>query len=190
LDRELLIFQCYSIFEKEFGMHSVAWWPTLIVVAVATFTDLRSRRIPNWLVLPFLVAGLAVSGWMHGWHGLLMSLAGLGVGALLFGILCFMGGMGVGDVKLCAAIGAWIGPSQMLTALVMIGIAGGLIALCWAVAGGFVGEMFTGAGDIIFGLKKRGLRPHPELVLENPLARKMPYAPAIAIGTLFSFFSR
>ena len=39
-------------------MHSFAWWPTLIVLAVATFTDLRSRRIPNWLVVPFLVAGI------------------------------------------------------------------------------------------------------------------------------------
>ena len=190
LDGELLIYQRYSIFEKESGMHSVAWWPTLIVVAVATFTDLRSRRIPNWLVLPFLAAGLVVAGWTHGWHGIVHSLAGLGVGALLFGILCWMGGMGMGDVKLCGAIGAWIGPSQMLTALVMTGIAGGLIALCWAAAGGFMGELFSGTGDLLFGLKKRGLRPHPELVLDNPLTRKMPYAPAIAIGTLFSFFSR
>jgi prepilin peptidase CpaA len=190
LDGELLIYHCCSISKEESGMHSVAWWPTLIVVAVATFTDLRSRRIPNWLVLPFLVAGIAVSGWMHGWHGILLSLAGLGVGSLLFGILCFMGGMGMGDVKLCAAIGAWIGPSQMLTALVMTGIAGGLIALCWAAVGGFMGELFSGTGELLFGLKKRGLRPHPDLVLDNPLTRKMPYAPAIAIGTLFSFFSR
>jgi prepilin peptidase CpaA len=78
----------------------------------------------------------------------------------------------------------------MLTALVLTGIAGGLIALCWAIAGGFVGEMFSGAGELIFGLKRRGLRPHPEMVLNNPLSRKMPYAPAIAIGTLISFFSR
>ena len=42
-------------------MHSFAWWPTVIVVAVATFTDLRSRRIPNWLVLPFLGLGIVVS---------------------------------------------------------------------------------------------------------------------------------
>jgi prepilin peptidase CpaA len=51
-------------------MNSFAWWPTLIVLAVATFTDLRSRRIPNWLVLPFLVIGISVSGLLHGWHGL------------------------------------------------------------------------------------------------------------------------
>jgi prepilin peptidase CpaA len=171
-------------------MHSVAWWPTLIVLAVATFTDLRSRRIPNWLVLPFLLAGFAVSGWLHGWHGILQSLEGLVVGSLFFGILCFMGGMGMGDVKLCAAIGVWIGPSQMLIALVMTGITGGVIALCWAAAGGFIGQMFASTGDLIFGLKARGFHPHPELVLSNPHSRKMPYAPAIAIGTLVSFFSR
>jgi len=170
-------------------MHSIAWWPTLIVLAVATFTDIRSRRIPNWLVLPFMVAGFAVSGWIHGTHGLVRSLEGFGLGALLFGLLCLMGGMGMGDVKLCAAIGAWIGPSQMLVALVMTGIAGGVIALCWAVAGGFIGELFGNTGDLIVGWREKGLRPHPELVLNNPLTRKMPYAPAIALGTLFSFFS-
>jgi len=50
--------------------------------------------------------------------------------------------------------------------------------------------LFQGAGDLVFGLPKLGLRPHPEMVLSNPLARKMPYAPAIAIGTIVSFFSK
>ncbi|HEY4046096.1 MAG TPA: A24 family peptidase [Acidobacteriaceae bacterium] len=171
-------------------MHSIAWWPTLVVLGIATFTDLRSRRIPNWLVFPFLIAGVSVSVWVHGWHGLEQSLAGIALGAVLFGVLCWMGGMGMGDVKLCAAIGAWIGPAQLGTALVITGIAGGIMALCWAMAGGFLGDLFKSTGDLIFGLKDRGLRPHPELVLNNPLTRKMPYAPAIAIGTLVSFFSR
>lgn len=171
-------------------MHSIAWWPTLIVLGVATLTDLRSRRIPNWLVLPFMVAGVVLSACLHGWHGVGQSLCGLGLGALVFGIFFLMGGMGMGDVKLCAAIGAWIGPAQLFTALVLTGLAGGVMALCWAVYGGFLRELFKGSGELIFGMKKRGLRPHPELILANPLARKMPYAPAIAIGTLISFFSR
>jgi len=49
-------------------MHWFAWWPTLIVLAVATFMDLRSRRIPNWLVLPFLLVGVAVSPWQTEWY--------------------------------------------------------------------------------------------------------------------------
>jgi prepilin peptidase CpaA len=171
-------------------MHSIAWWPTLIVLAIATFTDIRSYRIPNWLVLPFLVAGVVVSGWTHGWRGVEQSVLGIGLGAAILGLFCWMGGMGMGDLKLCAAVGAWIGPEQLLLALVLTGIVGGIMVLSWAIFGGFVGELFVGTGELIFGLRKRGLRPHPELVLSNPLTRKMPYAPAIAIGTLISFFSR
>ncbi len=173
-------------------MHSssIVLWSTFVVLVVATFTDLRSRRIPNWLVLPFLVIGIALSGWFHGWRGVEHSLEGMALGGLLFGIIGLMGGMGMGDVKLCAAIGAWIGPGQLLTALVLTGIVGGIMALCWAAAGGFLGELFRGTGDLLFGLGKRGLKPDPEKTLSNPLARKMPYAPAIAIGTLVSFFAR
>jgi len=149
--------------------HWFAWWPTLIVVAVATFTDLSSRRIPNWLVLPFLLAGIIVSpfradwsgvgrgillrtdwtGIRHDfWHSLGQSFAGLGLGFLIFGMV-----------------------------------------MCWAVLGGFIKELFTGVGDLIFSWKRRGLHPDPEQTLANPLKRKMPYAPAIAIGTLMSFFA-
>jgi prepilin peptidase CpaA len=170
-------------------MQSIAWWPTLIVLVIATFTDLRSRRIPNWLVFPFMIAGVVVSGWLHGWSGIGHSLAGWALGGLLFGVLSLMGGMGMGDVKLCAAIGAWVGPAQLMLALVLTGITGGIMVFVWAACGGFLGELFSGTGELLFSMKNRGLRPHPELVLDNPLTRKMPYAPAIAIGTLISFFS-
>lgn len=183
-------------------MRSLAWWPTLIVLAVAVFTDLRSRRIPNWLVFPFLLAGIVVSplrtdwqgsGHGFGWHGfgqglsgLGQSFAGLGLGLLLYGALFWLGGMGGGDVKLCAAVGAWIGPAQLFFALVYTGVAGGIMVLCWAVLGGFFKELFTGASGLVFGWKQRD----PELTLANPLKRRMPYAPAIAIGTLMSFLAR
>jgi prepilin peptidase CpaA len=170
-------------------MHSIAWWPTCVVLAVATFTDLRSRRIPNWLVFPFLLAGVGTSVWLHGWLGAAQSAAGFGLGAMVFGFLFWMGGMGMGDVKLCAAIGAWVGPWQLMVALVVTGLAGGVMAVGWAAYRGFLGRLLAGSGDLILGIKEKGLRPHTELVLTNPLARKMPYAPAIAIGTLFSFFT-
>jgi prepilin peptidase CpaA len=169
--------------------HSYAWWPTLAVLAIATFTDIRSRRIPNWLVFPFLLGGLVVSTWIAGWHGLGQSLLGLTIGGLIYGVLAMMGGMGMGDVKLCAAIGAWIWWQQLVLALVLIAVAGGIMAVAWAICGGFLGEMFSGTGDLLFGWRKRGLHTPSDLKLSNPKARKMPYAPAIAIGTLISFFS-
>jgi len=170
-------------------VHPIAWWPTLTptaaVLGVATFTDLRSRRIPNWLVLPFCGIGVVVSCFLQGWHGLGQSLGGAGLGLLIYGFLFWMGGMGAGDVKLCAAIGSWIGPVQLIYALVFTALVGGLMALAWAVWGGFLGELFHHTGDLAFGSKEeRG-----EAVLTNPLRRKMPYAPAIAIGTLMSFFA-
>ena len=104
---------------------------------------------------------------------------------LIYGFLFWMGGMGAGDVKLCVAIGAWIGPSQLFIALVLTGLAGGVMALAWAVRGGFLKEFFQHTGGLLFSSKERG-----EAVLSNPQRRKMPYAPAIAIGTLISFFAR
>lgn len=170
-------------------MHSVAWWPTVVALAIAVITDLRSNRIPNWLVFPFLAAGLTVSGVLHGSAGLGRSALGILVGASVLGIFCWLGGMGMGDLKLCAAIGAWIGPSQLAVALAMTGIVGGVMALCWALAGGFLRDSLGGTCDLLFGFAKRGVRPHPELALTNPRARRMPYAPAIALGTILSFFS-
>jgi prepilin peptidase CpaA len=166
-------------------MQGFIYWPTAAVLVVSTFTDVRSRRIPNWLVLPFLGLGIAVSGWLYGWHGVGSSLAGAGLGFFIYGFLFWMGGMGAGDVKLCAAIGAWIGPSQLLISLLFTSLAGGAMVLIWALSGGFLKELFLHAGDLAFGSKERG-----EVVLSNPLRRKMPYAPAIAIGTLISFIAR
>jgi prepilin peptidase CpaA len=144
-------------------MHSFAWWPTLAVLTVATFTDLRSRRIPNWLVLPFMAAGLIVPALFTGWQGFFQSLEGFGLGALIYGFLSVMGGMGMGDVKLVAAIGAWVGPKQLLFAILITAMAGGLMAIGWAIYGKFTGDVWK--------------------------SRKIPYAPAIAVGTLVSFFS-
>jgi len=172
-------------------LHSLAWWPTIVVLGVATVTDLRSRRIPNWLVFPFLAAGLALSFAPASWHGIgiAQSLEGMGLGLLLFGILAMMGGMGMGDVKLCAAIGAWVGPQQLFFALVVTAVAGGIMAVVWAAMGGFLGDLFSGSADLMLGWRKRGMKINPEQTLANPKARKMPYAPAIAVGTLLSFFA-
>ncbi|MGA3373605.1 MAG: prepilin peptidase [Terracidiphilus sp.] len=190
--------------------HGLAWWPTLIVLAVAVVTDLRRRRIPNWLVLPFLLAGIVISplrsdwdgvgqgfwlrtdwaGIRHGfWHGLGQSFAGAGLGILIFGIFLWMGGMGAGDVKLCAAIGAWIGPAQLLLALVLTAMAGGIMVLCWITYRKVLKRLLLGAGDLIFGRNPDGIGRDPETSIADMLKRKMPYAPAIAIGTLISFFA-
>ena len=168
-------------------MQSIAWWPTLIVLIIATVTDIRSRRIPNWLVLPFLVAGIIASGATGGLAGIGRSLAGVGLACGVMGILCYLRAMGMGDLKLCAAVGAWIGPSQLITALVAMAIVGGILAVVYGLRYGALGSGLDGVGDLVAGFARRGLRPHPTIRLDNPAAVKIPYAMAIAVGTMFSF---
>jgi prepilin peptidase CpaA len=164
-------------------MNPIAVWPTIVLVVVATVTDLRSRRIPNVLVVPFLFLGIGTSVIFRGWAGLGQSLLGVVLAVGIMGLLCFLGGMGMGDLKLCAAVGAWIGPWQLVIALVMTSLIGGVMAVGWAIAGGFLGEALRGTTGLVLG-KRRGL------TLATAGARKMPYAPAIALGTMLSFLSQ
>jgi len=171
-------------------MHAITWWPTFATVLIAAISDIRSRRIPNWLVVLSLCSALVTAAVTHGTSGIKQSVLGTLLGAGTLGLLYLLGGMGMGDVKLCAAVGAWIGPAQRLMALVVMGLAGGVIAVVWAAAGGFLKQSFSGAADLVCGLGKRGLRPHPTLALGKPGAHSIPYAPAIAIGTIFSFLMK
>ena len=164
-------------------VQSIAWWPTVVVLGVATFTDLRSRRIPNWLVLPFLGAGVLASCWFHGWHGLGQSLSGAGLGLLLFGVFFLVGGMGAGDVKLLRGDRGLDRPLSVADCTAADGLGWRSDGAGRAVWGGFLGELFQHTGDLVFGAKEES----GEAVLTTPRRRKMPYAPAIAIGTLMSF---
>ena len=164
-------------------MNPIAVWPTIVLVLAATVTDLHSRRIPNMLVLPFLILGILSAAIAHGWSGLGQSLLGVLLASALLGLFCFLGGMGMGDLKLCAAVGAWVGPSQLLIALVMTSLIGGVMALVWALTRGFLNEVLRSTAGLVLG-RRKGLN------LANPAARKMPYAPAIALGTILSFLSR
>ena len=171
-------------------MDSVSWWLTVFVVVAAAVIDIRSRRIPNWLSLPYLVAGVVVSAYWGGMTGLGSSIAGIGLATVVVGILWYLRGMGMGDLKLLAAVGAWVGPGQLLLALVATGIAGGFLALGYALWHGSVGRALDGTAELILRLPEKGFRPHRTIRLDNPHALKMPYAPAIAIGTIFSFFAK
>ena len=147
-------------------MNSIAWWANVVVLVLASGIDLRTRRIPNWLSVPFLLAGMIVPAIAGGWAGFQTSCLGLGLALLLFVVPCFLRGMGMGDLKLAAGVGAWIGPGQFWMAFIVTAMVGGILAVVYA------------------------LRPASAGRGQGKSAQSIPYAPAIAIGTLFSFFAR
>ncbi len=102
--------------------------PLLLAMWIA-WGDLKTRRIPNYLTFGSALAGLGVQVWLHGWAGLAAGGLGLALGLGLLLIPYLMGGMGAGDVKALAALGAWLGPSQTFFLFIYMGLAGGLLAL-------------------------------------------------------------
>ena len=115
---------------------SVSQAAVLLVGLAACVTDFRSRRIPNVLTFGASAAAFvfwAVSG---GPTGLGFSVAGWLVGCLLFLPWFLLRGMGGGDVKLLAALGAWAGPGTALWIALYAAVAGGVFAIVVTLAVG------------------------------------------------------
>ena len=140
----------------------------------ASVTDLRSRRIKNWLTYPAMVAGLTVNTVAGGWSGLGMSAAGLMAAIAIMIIPFAMRVMGAGDVKLMAAIGALKGPHFLMLVVLYASIAGGLLALLYLARERRVGSTLR---YIAYGW-------YGALRGNGPKAGAIPYAPAIAAGAL------
>jgi prepilin peptidase CpaA len=179
-------------------------WKWVLVVActgLACITDLRSMRIPNWLTLPMLAAGLAFAGVSGGWQALLPALGGAAIAGsvFVFGYVAFGGG--AGDAKLMMACGAWLGiePSTLLIltvtvagfiqAMIIVVARGGFRAVPYVVFDGWYRVLATARGFL------RGRRPvHAHAGGATPDVEEarekgwFPYAPAIFLGTVSAWW--
>lgn len=92
----------------------------IFLVAVVLYTTLAAvgdawkHRIPNALTVPAALLGLVYHTWISGSAGVLWAASGLVVGFLLLLLPWLLGGGGMGDVKLLAALGVWLGPKWIL----------------------------------------------------------------------------
>jgi prepilin peptidase CpaA len=152
-----------------------------IFTALAAVLDYRTKKIPNWLNVSAAALGLAYHTFSPGGIGPLMALAGFAIGFCLLLLPWLLGGGGMGDVKLLAALGTWLGP---LLILVSFGLAA-MLAACGAMAvitSSAITEGFsvtrrryvqsaTSGGSVAEGAKPRKTR------------RVLPFAVPVAIST-------
>lgn len=98
------------------------------VCAIACYTDIRYRIIPNRLTFPVILAGPFIWGIFSGWEGAFASLAGIALGMILLIVPALLGGMGGGDLKLLMALGALGGPAFTFHVFTFTCIAGAVTA--------------------------------------------------------------
>ena len=151
-----------------------------IPALVAGITDWRWRRIPNWLTVPALLVGIGVNAWATGWPGAKESLlgAGLGLGLLLPFVL--IRSLGAGDWKLAGALGAFLGPSRMVTVLLGTILVAGLMAVVLIIWKKRVGQTLRNLAHMLAALFTLHL-PGPEVSLDNPESSKVPFGVAMAV---------
>jgi len=146
--------------------------------------DWRYRRIPNWLTVSGLVAGLAVNTILYRWPGLKAALLGtaLGLGLLLPFVL--VRSLGYGDWKFAGALGACLGPGQLLSVLMGTILVAGVMALAVVIWKGRLKQTLLNIAHLLGALFSLRM-PGSEVSLDDPQSTKIPFGVAMALTVLF-----
>jgi prepilin peptidase CpaA len=174
--------------------NGVFWFVSLFCV-VAAYIDGTQLKVPNAITFPMIIAGWLYSSVASGmagdgWYmGLLWSIGGTAVGLACLYPFYAIGGMGGGDVKMLAAVGAWVHSSITISAFFLSAFIGGLMAVLMIVFSKSATKhyyQFFGILNEIVAVKD------PEKLSEMAAARKhtmhlLPYGIPIAIGTILHF---
>ena len=149
----------------------------------AGITDLRWRRIPNWLTYPAIPLAIALHAANGGWREAKVSLLGtaLGLGILLPFVL--MRSLGGGDWKLVGGLGAFFGWEKLIQVLIYTLLLNGLMALLMIIWTKRVRQTLRNVGRLLAAFFKLHL-PGEDLTIDNPEAAKVPFGVAAAIAVL------
>lgn len=166
----------------------IVWFVTVVLV-VAAVIDGMILKVPNWLTFPFIICG-----WLHwtmesGMGGLGWSLAGTFVGMMLLLVLRNVGGMGAGDVKLLAGVGAWLGAVVTLKAFAATAVVGGVMAAVMILMSGNWFKHYAMARQILEEWKTiKNPTKLAEIARERkPSMKLLPYGIPMAIGSIAYF---
>lgn len=152
------------------------------LLIIACYTDFKSRRIPNFLIIAGISTALLYSAFFTDLNGVIDAVLGGATGLILLLPLYLLNKMGAGDIKLLAMCGFFLGPSQIVWATLFSLIAGGFLAAAWLlVVIGMRSSLYSLIGT--FAMYRVGGRSSRQTMQDSPLKQKMPYAAAIAAGT-------
>ncbi|WP_064092022.1 A24 family peptidase [Rossellomorea aquimaris] len=160
----------------------------IIVLLVCVGTDLKSRKIYNKVIFPSLLLTFGLHIYLHGFSGFTQGLLGFLVGLALLLIPYLMGGLGAGDVKLLALVGAVKGVSFVLMTAVYMALLGGVMALFILL---FRKGVWHRLKSIVYYLSslKQGMKV-PLGIDKNDFQATYPYGVAIAGGAFVTLFMK
>jgi len=161
----------------------------LVLAAIACWTDLRTRRIPNVLTFGAAAAGLVFHAFFSG-SGPLIALAGWLTGVLIFAPLFLLRGMGAGDLKLLGALGAWLGPLMAFRIGLWSAIAGGVLAVVVALAHRHGGRALRNIWLLLTHWRVSGLKPLDALTLDKGTGPRLAYAVPLMVGLMVALWTR
>ncbi|HEX6803227.1 MAG TPA: A24 family peptidase [Terriglobales bacterium] len=164
-------------------MNQAIWIVSAIFALAAGVTDLRWRRIPNWLTYPAIPIAITLHAIAGGWREAKLSLLGaaLGLGILL--PLVLLRSLGGGDWKLVGGLGAFFGWQRLIEVLIYTLLLNGLMALLMIIWTRRVRQTLRNVGRLLAAFLRLHL-PGQDLTIDNPEAAKVPFGVAAAIAVL------
>jgi prepilin peptidase CpaA len=160
-----------------------------VILIWAAWIDGRELRVPNWQTFSMILSGLIFNTYCSGMPGLQFAAWGMTIGLACLMPLYLVGGMGAGDVKLMAGIGAWLGSAVTWDAFLVSSVVGGLMAVCMV---GYRGTWRKHYGNILMILYEFRTVRNPVELSKIAAERKsqmflLPYGIPICIGSIGYF---
>jgi len=154
-------------------------------LAAAIVTDVRARRIPNVLTFPAVILGVGFWTLSNGPGGFLAGVGGAVAAPLALLLLRGFRPLGMGDIKLAAAVGALAGPAVGALAMLVSTITGGVLALAWMLRPGSPGARTL--SPLFHGVPVLGRIYASAGNDDAPVTGgTIPYGVAIAIGSMLT----